>query len=207
MNCMTPRLDSLSTRQSLLCRLRDEADQTGWQRFYDTYANFIFSFALRAGCTHSEAEEVLQETVINVARNLRDFEYDPKVCAFKTWLLNQTVWRVRDYLRRRKPAFEAIYEDEESQNRAKISEPSENSLETIWESEWKEHIFGIAVSEVRREVSARQFQVFDLYVLKNWSVADVIQTLGVTRTSIYLAKHRVSALLKKKIDRLRSESF
>ena len=40
--------------------------------------------ALRAGLTPDEAEEVVQETAIGVARRLPEFVYDPKVCRFKT---------------------------------------------------------------------------------------------------------------------------
>src|SRR5215471_3973075 len=92
---------SLATRESLLRRLQDCQDQSSWQEFYRTYADLIFRFAIKAGLTETEAEEVVQETVIGVARKLPDFKYDPAACSFKTWLLNQTSWRVKDQMRRR----------------------------------------------------------------------------------------------------------
>ena len=55
-----------------------------------------------AGCFYyvmelaDEAEEVVQETAIGVARRLPEFAYDPKVCRFKTWLLNLVRWRIQD---------------------------------------------------------------------------------------------------------------
>ena len=45
-------------------------------------------FAIQAGLMDTEADEVVQETAITVARHLPEFHYDPKVCRFKTWLLN-----------------------------------------------------------------------------------------------------------------------
>ena len=92
---------SLATRTSLLHRLKDCDDQTSWQKFYELYRDLIYRFALKAGLTETEAEEAVQETVIAVARNLADFKYDPAVCSFKTWLLNQTSWRIKDQLRKR----------------------------------------------------------------------------------------------------------
>ena len=93
---------SLATRPSLLERLKTGDDSASWQEFYRTYGGLIRFFAAKAGLTEDEAEEVVQETAIGVARRLPEFVYDPKVCRFKTWLLNLTRWRIQDQLRRRK---------------------------------------------------------------------------------------------------------
>src|SRR5881394_2734509 len=93
--------DSYPTRPSLLVRLKNTDDQQGWQQFNDIYAKLIFGFAIKAGLTEHEAQEVVQETLISAARNLPEFHYDPKVCSFKTWLLNLSQWRVQDQLRKR----------------------------------------------------------------------------------------------------------
>ena len=50
---------SLATRGSLLHRLKDCRDQASWQDFYDTYRDLIHRFALKAGLTETEAEEVV----------------------------------------------------------------------------------------------------------------------------------------------------
>ncbi len=43
---------------------------------------------------------------------------------------------------------------------------------------------------------------FDLYALQEWSVREVAHALGVSAGSVYLAKHRISALLTKELKRL-----
>src|SRR5215470_10577978 len=93
--------DSYPTRPSLLQRLKDPQDNRSWQEFNDIYGRLIFGFSLKAGLTEDEAQEVVQETLIAVARNLPEFRYDPKLCSFKTWLLNLSNWRVQDQLRKR----------------------------------------------------------------------------------------------------------
>ena len=93
---------SLVTRPSLLNRLKAGDDTQGWQDFYRLYGPLIRNFARKAGLTEDETEEVVQETAVSVARNLPGYTYDPKVCAFKTWLLNLTQWRVTDQLRKRR---------------------------------------------------------------------------------------------------------
>src|SRR5947209_15606844 len=92
---------SLETRPSLRQQLKSGDDPQSWQEFYRTCGGLIRFFAEKAGLTADEAEEVVQETAIGVARRLPEFVYDPKVCRFKTWLLNLTRWRIQDQLRKR----------------------------------------------------------------------------------------------------------
>jgi RNA polymerase sigma-70 factor (ECF subfamily) len=41
--------------------------------------------------------------------------------------------------------------------------------------------------------------MFDLYALRQWPVNKVARTLGVSVPRVYLAKHRVAAMIKKEI--------
>src|SRR6266853_3681822 len=92
---------SIQTRPSLLNRLKTGDDVESWQEFYHVYGKLVRDFAIHAGLTDTEAEEVVQETAIATSRHLPEFRYDPKVCRFKTWLLNQTSWRIKDQLNKR----------------------------------------------------------------------------------------------------------
>jgi RNA polymerase sigma-70 factor (ECF subfamily) len=46
--------------------------------------------------------------------------------------------------------------------------------------------------------------MFDLYVVKERPAPEVAQTLGVTVAQVYLAKHRISTLLKKELAQLKT---
>jgi len=208
-----PQDRSLATRESLLHRLKDCDDQSSWQEFYDTYCDLIYRFALRAGLTETEAQEVVQETVIAVARNLPEFKYDPAVCSFKTWLLNQTTWRIKDQLRKRGPAgresvraFPGASTPEDETRRTatieRIADPAVSDLEAVWEAGWKQTVLEAAMQRVKEEANLKDCQMFDLYVLRQWSPRDVARALGVNVGRVYLAKHRIAPLLKKEIKNL-----
>jgi DNA-directed RNA polymerase specialized sigma24 family protein len=94
--------DSIPTRPSLLNRLKAGDDPASWIRFYEIYGPLIRGFAPKAGLGDDAAEEIVQETDISVSRHLPGFVYDPSVCAFKTWLLNLSSWRIKTELRRRR---------------------------------------------------------------------------------------------------------
>jgi RNA polymerase sigma factor (sigma-70 family) len=210
---------SLETRPSLLQRLKSGDDPQSWQEFYRTYGGLIRFFAEKAGLTADEAEEVVQETAIGVARRLPEFIYDPKVCRFKTWLLNLTRWRIQDQLRKRHKAARASHLADAAKMRAQRSDdtPSTATIERIpdpavaefgaeWDAAWEKNLLAQALERVRGHIEERQFQVFDLYVLKGWSPGDVAQTLRISIARVYLTKHRVSALLKKEVLRLEKRS-
>jgi len=203
--------DSYPTRPSLLRRLKDTQDQQSWQEFHDLYARMIFRFAIKAGLTEDEAEEVVQDTMIGAAKNLPTFQYDPKVCSFKTWLLNLSNWRVQDQLRKRQAPLAQhphVARDDSTSDASRtatverVPDPAGPEVEAVWEREWKATLMDAALAKVKARCELKQWQVFDLYVLKEWSVADVAKALGISAARVYLTKHRVSLLLKKELKRL-----
>src|SRR5436305_4443678 len=93
----------IATRRSLVDRLANWDDQRRWQEFFDTYWKLIYSAARKSGLADAEAQEVVQETVITVAKNVDRLDYDPAVGSFKGWLLQITRWRIADQFRKREP--------------------------------------------------------------------------------------------------------
>src|SRR6187455_686802 len=93
--------DLIPTRKSLLSRLKNWEDNESWRDFFDTYWKLIYAFAIQRGLSHEEAQEAVQETVVAVAKNIAKFHYDPKVCAFKTWLLGVTRSKIANQFARR----------------------------------------------------------------------------------------------------------
>jgi RNA polymerase sigma factor (sigma-70 family) len=196
----------IPTRDSLLSRLKNRDDHESWQDFFDTYWKLVYGVAIKAGLTDQEAQEVVQETVITVARRIPEFRYDPGVCSFKTWLLNLTRWRIVDQLRKRKPDARFKRRRPEATPRTptieRIADPGGLSLERLWDEEWEHYIFEAAMERVKKQVSPEQFQIFALRVFKEWPVMKIARELDVSVGQVYLAKHRISALIRKQVKEL-----
>ena len=213
--------ESQGTRRSLLTRLRNADDQSGWHQFFETYWKLLYRVARKSGLSEVEAQDAVQETIITVAQQMPGFRYDPARCSFKGWLLLLTRQRIAHQFRKRnKPggAANRVHASAAQAGRAKpistdggpatvdqLPDLSDSGFEALWDEEWQEHLFSAALKQVKRQVSDRQFQIFDLYVLQNCSVREVVSMLRINAAQIYLAKHRVGALLKKEIKRLRAE--
>ncbi len=200
---------SLATRASLLARLKDWEDHRSWQEFFDTYWQLIHRVALRSGLTETEAEDAVQETVLAVAKNIKALEYDPARCSFKSWLMLITRQRIIWQLRKRMPSGTpgALTEDGTPRTSTidRIADPNALDLDAVWDEEWQKNLMAAALERVKRQVSPRQFQIFDLYVLQNWPARDVARTLRIALAQVYLAKHRVSTALKREVRKLRRE--
>jgi RNA polymerase sigma factor (sigma-70 family) len=198
--------NSIPTRASLLCRLKDWQDQSSWQEFFDTYWRLIYRVAIKRGLSESEAEDVVQETMVAVARYMPGFHYDPALGSFKSWLLNLTRWRIADHCRSRARFPTSLPEDDEAGTNTsvidKVADDSDQELTTIWNAEWEKNLIESAMARVKRQVDPERFQIFDLYVNKQWPPARVAETLGISITQVYLAKHRITDAIKEEVRRL-----
>ncbi len=195
------------TRPSLLRKARNLEDQDSWQDLYDIYSKMISRAAVRAGLNEWEAQEVLQETMIRLAKKLPQFEYDRKVGSFRGWLMRTTRWGINDQFRRRgllaRRSTDRGTRTGRTATVARIPDPRGDVLEEHWEREWKESVLEAALEHVKASVSPPQFQIFDCYVLKQWQVEKVARILGVSPASVYLAKSRIQPLVEKEVRRLK----
>ena len=203
-----PPDELLPTRQSLLARLRDWNDQDGWCEFFDTYWRLIFNVARQAGLSDTEAQDVVQESLLAVARKMPDFRYDPAKGSFKAWLLLNVRSRIAEHWRRRlrrdRHHAEPPTEDAgETTFLQRIPDEREATLDDLWQKEWESNLLRTALERTKAKVSARQFLIFDLATLKETPLAKITRTLDVNVAQVYLAKHRVGKVFKAELGRLR----
>src|SRR5258708_3668503 len=168
-NLMPMNPDELiPTRRSLLSRLKDWDDQDSWKEFFDTYWKLVYGVAIKSGLNDAEAQDVVQETVLSVAKKMHQFKYDPATGSFKNWLLLITRRRIADHLRkayREPPKHESPPRDTARTSTVeKIPDPAGLDIEIIWDEEWRKNLLDAAIERVRRQVDPKQFQIFDSYV-------------------------------------------
>lgn len=190
-----------STRWSLIQRLRNWDDQEGWREFFESYWRLLYSTGIRAGLSDAEAQDAVQETVISVCRNIQQLEVSPEAGSFKNWLMRMARWRIIDQVRKRPTSGMLLHEpaaDETSATDA-VPDPAGVALEQIWEEEWRSNLTEAALAKVQRQVSARHYQIFYLYVVRDTPVAKVAAALGASPDEIYMVKHRLWPLFDRAV--------
>jgi RNA polymerase sigma-70 factor (ECF subfamily) len=208
---------SIQTRPSLLNRLKAGDDPESWQEFYRVYGKLVRDFAIQASLTDTEADEVVQETAIAMVRHLPEFRYDPKVCGFKTWLLNQASWRIKDQIKKRAkggqlPGLSGLSAPPDLRSDTaqtatinRVPDPAATDLDALFETEWRKNLLTMALERVKGKFTLKQFQIFDLNGLKEWPAAEVAKSLGVSIANVYVTKHRLSAAVKREFKRLQRQ--
>jgi RNA polymerase sigma factor (sigma-70 family) len=199
----------IPTSSSLLYRIKDWNDAASWQLFSDTYRRLIYKTAIQAGLREAEAQDVVQDTLLSVAKKMQNFEYNPGLGSFKGWLLQLTGWRIKNQLKKRLPTehFESPSEDESSgtSTALRVPDPAGAAMAAFWDAEWQKNLMEAAIQRVKQVASPRQYEIFHLHVVKKLPVARVARALNVNAAQVYLAKHRIAAMVKREVRRLERE--
>ncbi len=198
--------ESCPTRASLIGRLKDWGDQTGWQEFFDTYWRLIYNTARKAGLSDAEAQDVVQETVLSIAKAMPNFEYDPQRGSFKSWLCNTTHWRIMDHLRqnaRRVSSECLVNEDSRTAAIERVADPATLNRDVAWNADWEQNLMQAAIERVKRRARPKQYQLFDCFVLKEWPMSEITQKLRVSMGQVYFARVKISAMVQKEFRSLR----
>src|SRR6266700_2576542 len=204
----------LATRWTLIERLKNWDDQESWRQFFETYWRLIYGVAIKSGLTHPEAQDVVQETVMSVCKNMQNFKADPAYGSFKAWLLNLTRWRITDQFRKRRRGVNAKEELPRAASNGdatstpvdeRVPDPGGNALEAIWNDEWERHIVDAALEKVKQQSSAKHDQIFFLQAIKQIPSAKSAETLDVKVDQVYLSKHRLTKVFEEALKELETK--
>ncbi len=210
-DCHAPaEYENAPTRSSLLRRLGNVGDDASWRRFFDTYWRLIYNVARKSGLSEADAQDIVQETVIAVARKMPEFCYDPAKGSFKQWLLLITRRRIQDHLRRVYRALPASSLADPETGRALETLPDRGlppdlQIAQAWEEEWQANFFQAALARVRQRANPKHYQVFDCCVLQGLPAGKVARMLGLNTGQVYLAKHRISRAVQRAAAELEAE--
>lgn len=210
------------TRLSLLERLRDFDDTGSWEEFFDIYWKLIYCTAVKGGLSDAEAEDVVQETIIVIARHIENFRYQPEVCSFKGWLMRLTHCRIIDHLRQspagkytfvplpNEPLTETGDEEQPGVHKTASSlacATSEAAFEDLWDQEWKKNLLDAAMERVKREIAPERYQIFFLHGVKGMPAHHIAQLFGISSAKVYVVRHRVSRMVKREVQSLERDGL
>lgn len=189
------------TRSSLLLRLRDLGDERSWREFFDLYWTLLYNVARKAGFGAEDAEDVTQQTVTKVSQKMPGFVYDREKGSFKAWLMTVLRSRMADHARkdgRRVPTVSLEYEGLPMHR-------GRDEFKQLWNNEWSKRMVSLALERVKRRVGPKQFQIFHAYMMQEWTMREVMETLGVSNRQVYMAKYRVGKKFEEELVGLQEE--
>ena len=191
------------TRLSLLVRIRDHSDREAWARFVEIYGPLIYGFVRKRGLQDADAVDLMQDVLKSVAGAIERLDYDPAKGRFRGWLFTIVLNRLRNELATQSRR-EAGSGDSGVAQRL-TAEPAPDELESQWEHEHQQRLFGWAGEQVQTEVEPRTWQAFWRTAVDGAAGKEVAQELEMTVAAVYLAKSRVMARLKELVHEAEGE--
>lgn len=187
--------DSVST--SLLVRARAN-DRTAWERLADLFTPVVYNWVRRGGVPEADAEDVVQDVFLEVARGLARFHKDQPGDSFGGWLRTLTRRRTCDY-HRRGPLAGAGGSTARAALEQVPDTPHDDADPT---DDPTAEVVRRGLELIRPEFEPRTWQAFQAVAADGRPAADVAAELGTTVGAVYMAKSRVLKRLREELDGL-----
>jgi RNA polymerase sigma factor (sigma-70 family) len=193
--------DSPLTRPSLLVRIRDPRDAQAWAEFVDVYAPLVYGFARKHRLQDADAADLTQDVLRAIAGAVGRLNYDPERGSFRAWLFTVVRNKLRNFLARKGRHCQGSG-DSAAQDLLNAVPAAQDEDSSVWDLEYEKRVFGWAVKQVRGGFEDSTWQAFWLTAVEGKEPKDAASALGITVGAVYIAKSRVLARLRKKIEQL-----
>ena len=196
-------MDDSSTHLSLLARLRlTPADEQAWSEFVERYGRQVYAWCRQWGLQEADAEDVTQNVLADLARQMRTFEYQP-TGRFRSWLRTIAHRAWCDLLASRKAATTGSG-DSAVLGLLHSVEAREDLLKYL-DAECERELLEAAMNEVRQRVEANTWEAFRLTAQEGLAGAETAERLGLQVAAVFKAKSRVQKMIREEIAKLEGE--
>lgn len=179
-----------TTSVSLLERLAQDGDNADWQRLITLYKPFIEKIVRGYPALASHAEDVAQEVMLVLMRELPVFQRQ-RAGSFRTWLRGVTVNQLRKSLRQNKRSpVEAGDLPQLEEQLAQLADPM-SVVAKNWDDEHDRAVLARVMEIVKNDFQPQTWQAFELYAIREQPPAQVADELGISINSVLLAKSRI----------------
>lgn len=184
---------SIPTRQSILSRLKAILEDGSWREIFEIYWKLIYNTARKCGLSDSEAQNVVQETMVTLKRDLYKCEFDPQQVSFKAWLQESTERNIGDQIRKR-PQWNSTDGPTERDLKADI--------QADWDNDWSVNIVDEALRRVRTRMPPKEFQAFYTNVVHRKGAKATAELLRMSLPAVYMSTYKVKRALRIEMEKL-----
>ena len=183
------------TSLSLLDRLRTTPDNGAWERLVAVYRPWVIGWVVRQGLSDSDAEDLAQDILLVVLRELPFFQHNRRPGAFRTWLRTITAHRLRDFGRSRRYRPQAGGDSAALERFDQLEDPA-SPLSRLWDKEHDRHVVSRLLALVEPDFESSTWRAFRAVMLEGEKPAAAAARLGLSVNAVLLAKSRVLRRLR-----------
>jgi RNA polymerase sigma factor (sigma-70 family) len=193
-----------NTRYTLLKKLQTCNNEKNWDEFVTYYSPYIFVIIKRFNVGTQDSEELMQDVLVKIWKNISKFDHEKHKCRFRTWLsvmIRNTVFNF----------FKAKSSKNSKSNVSydgiiiKLELISEAEVNLIAEKEWKNHIAKLAWDNLKDSFNEVTRNIFEESITKDIDNSILAKKYNVSESSVRVFKMRVRKAMHKEIIRLNHE--
>lgn len=183
---------SQPTRLSLLEDLRETRSSDRWNEFFKAYGELLRKWMISQQVDPSDADDIQQETMLAVVKELPKFEHNGRPGAFRNWLRRILVHRIRRVWEKRQQ--QSAKRDLEQLADALLDESNQLSLE--WTKEHDRYLIQLLLKSAEQQFSQDRIQMFRELVIDKEPPKSVAEKYGMTLGAVRVQQHRILSWLK-----------
>ncbi len=193
------------TSASLLENLRERPDPRSWKRLVDLYWPLVYGWLRQRGLQHGDAEDIAQDVLQVLLRELPRFRYDRNRGSFRSWLRTITANRLRGFRRKcraRRLTLESNLAGAAGELSLDQLEDPSSPLSQLWDLEHDQFLARRLLTEVEGEFEPATWQAFRRLACDGAGAALVAAELNISVNAVFIAKSRVLRRLRQKMHNL-----
>lgn len=184
------------TSLSLLESACSAASHDAWRRLAEIYSPLLRTWTQRLDVAAVDADDLVQEVLLSVARELPKFNHSGRTGAFRAWLRRMLLNRVRDFWRSRDYRPAVLGGSTWSQQIEQLEDESSHASRE-WNLEHDRHVLARLMEEIRPRFEPKTWEAFHRQVFDGQRADVVAAELGLSLNSVYVARSRVLSTLRR----------
>jgi len=190
-----------NTSLSLLDRLQNDDDPETWDRLVSLYAPLLRGWLRKYDVQESDVDDLMQEVLLAVSKDLKSFEHAGNPGAFRSWLRTILVNRLRHFWRARGRRPQARGDSDLERRINQLEDPA-GRMSQLWNREHDRYVMRQLLTLVEPHFESQTWQAFCQVALEGERPDAVAEKLGMTLNSVFIAKSRVLSRLRREVEGL-----
>jgi RNA polymerase sigma-70 factor (ECF subfamily) len=187
------------TRDSLLLRLRQPGNHDAWRDFASLYEPLIYRLAARKGMQHADAQDLIQDVLLAVSRNIDRLEVGSEAGRFRGWLFRIVRNMIVNAVEKKRRTV--LGSGDSDVLRQLAEEPDLSPAErTVYLLEFRGELLHWAAKKIQPEFQPANWELFWCTSVAGEPIPAAAQRLGLSLGAAYAARCRILARLKQIIE-------
>ena len=189
------------TSLSLLHRLRQSSDSETWNRLVRLYSPLLKSWLRKYEVQSADAEDLIQEVLLAVSKDVTTFDHNGRPGAFRTWLRSILVNRLRNFWRARGRRPQARGDSDMERRLAQLEDPA-SEMSQLWNRQHDRHVVRQLLALWEPQFEPQTWKAFCRVAIDGERPDVVAGELGISLNAVFIAKSRVLSKLRQEAEGL-----